>query len=157
MKIAKYKTTLSEERLPELVKEHTYNSKMDILDNAEKVTKFMKDVFQIHKETEEYVYEICFNSAMKPIAVFEVSHGTINQSILRPREFYQKALLVGAANVIAIHNHPSGDTTPSRQDIMISKRLEEAGEMIGIRLSDFIIIGDDYCSFRKDGRLSEGE
>ena len=61
MRITKYKTTLSEERLPELVKEHTYNSKLDILDNAEKVTKFMKDVFQIHKETEEYVYEICFN------------------------------------------------------------------------------------------------
>jgi len=157
MRITKYKTMLSDEGLPELVKESTYNSKTGELDTSEKVVNFTKNIFRIHKETEEYVYEICFSTTMKPIAVFEISHGSINQSILTPREFFQKALITGAANVIAVHNHPSGDSTPSRQDIMISKRLEEAGEMIGIRLSDFIIIGDDYCSFRKDGRLSEGE
>ena len=76
-----------------------------------------------------------------------VSIGSLNQSIVHPREVFKTALLSSAAAIILIHNHPSGDTTPSREDMEITKRLKEAGDILGIKVLDHIIIGEDYYSF----------
>jgi DNA repair protein RadC len=89
------------------------------------------------------------------ILCFEiVSIGTLNQSMVHPREVFKTALLSSAAAIILVHNHPSGDPSPSREDIDITKRLKEAGELLGIKLIDHIIIGkDSFYAFTTNGLL----
>ncbi|HHT96642.1 MAG TPA: JAB domain-containing protein [Clostridiales bacterium] len=153
MRITKYTTIINKEsKLTELLKEKGLNYKTSntSLTNPRDIVKMMNDVFQLNEMAEEYVYMIAFDTKNKPIGVFEVSHGTINTSILRPREVFLKALLVGAVNIALVHNHPSGDVTPSREDVHATKRIEESGKLIGIGLLDHIIIGDNYLSFREE-------
>lgn len=84
----------------------------------------------------------------------EISIGSLNQSIVHPREVFAPAVRESAAAVIFIHNHPTGDPTPSREDREITRRLKEAGEILGIRVLDHIIIGDgSYFSFVESGLL----
>lgn len=153
MEIAKYKTMMNETGLPEVVMEQSYEWDERILDSPDKVFQLMKQVFQLHRETEEYLYEVCFNAKMKPIAVFEISHGTVNGSLISPREFFQKALLVGAVHVMAVHNHPSGDASPSREDDSVVERLKEAGKLMGVDLIDFVIVGESYYSYHQAMKL----
>ncbi len=83
-----------------------------------------------------------------------VSIGSLNNSIVNPREVYKKAIKLSAASIIILHNHPSGDPTPSSEDISVTRRLVEAGEIIGINILDHIIIGHDrYVSFRERGLI----
>jgi DNA repair protein RadC len=83
-----------------------------------------------------------------------VSHGSFNASYAAPREIYYYALKHKAVRLILLHNHPSGDPTPSQEDIMLTKRLSEVGNMIGIELLDHIVIGNNrYISFRKSGYM----
>lgn len=74
-------------------------------------------------------------------SVFEISHGTVNMSVLTPREVFQKALLANAVGIVLLHNHPSGDCTPSKEDINVTKRLMEAGDIIGVNVLDHLVIG----------------
>ncbi len=94
---------------------------------------------------------IFFNGKNKVIKELTVSVGTVNQTVASPRELFVEAFRCEAVSVIMIHNHPSGDPTPSRQDILTTKRMKEVGEFVGIPLSDHIIIGDhSYVSFREE-------
>ncbi|MCT4688920.1 RadC family protein [Vallitalea sp.] len=78
--------------------------------------------------------------------------GTVNASLINPREVFIEALKHNAVHVILLHNHPSGDPTPSREDILITKRIINAGDIIGIKLLDHIIIGDgNYISLKEQG------
>ncbi|HYK74638.1 MAG TPA: DNA repair protein RadC [Pseudoneobacillus sp.] len=80
--------------------------------------------------------------------------GSLNASIVHPREVYKEALKRSAASVICIHNHPSGDPTPSREDIEVTKRLVEVGKVIGIELLDHLIIGENkFVSLKEKGYL----
>ena len=72
-----------------------------------------------------------------------VSQGSLNQSIVHPRETFKAAILANAAAVFLAHNHPSGDTTPSSEDIAITRRLKEAGELLGVRILDHVIVDTD--------------
>lgn len=110
-----------------------------------------KDFMRIHEKPEEYMYMICMNTKNKVIGVFEISHGTANASLVRPREVFQKALLANAVSIILMHNHPSGDCTASREDIEVTKRLVEAGNIVGVEVLDHIIIGDGYSSLKEKG------
>lgn len=84
------------------------------------------------------------------ITIEEISIGNLNSSIVHPREVFNVAIKRTANSIILIHNHPSGDPTPSREDINITNRLIEAGNIIGIKVLDHIIIGDNkYLSFRE--------
>ena len=76
-----------------------------------------------------------------------ISLGTLNQSLVHPREIFAPAIELRAASVILIHSHPSGDVQPSNQDIEITKRLSKVGEIMGIKVLDHVIIGEDYFSF----------
>lgn len=81
-----------------------------------------------------------------------VSQGSLTESVVHPREIFKEAIIRSANRMILVHNHPSGDPTPSNQDIEITKRLEQAGELMGIALLDHIIIGDgEFCSMRRLG------
>ena len=80
----------------------------------------------------------------------DVSTGELSRTLVHPREAFQKAVRKSASGVIFVHNHPSGDPTPSEDDIETTKRLMESGEILGIQVLDHIIIGDGcYSSFRE--------
>lgn len=84
----------------------------------------------------------------------KVSEGTLTSSLIHPREAFKEAIRESAASVIFVHNHPSGDPTPSQDDIFITERLKKAGEIIGITVIDHIIIGDGkYVSLKERGLL----
>ena len=85
-----------------------------------------------------------------------LTRGTANATLITPREIYVEALRNHAVHIILIHNHPSGDPSPSRCDIEVTERILEAGEMLGIHLLDHIIIGDQrYVSFREQGLIDD--
>lgn len=95
---------------------------------------------------------ILLNTKNAPVAINEVSVGDLSSAVVHPREVFKPAVLAGAASVILYHNHPSGDPTPSRQDVAITERVAEAGEIIGIEVLDHIIVGDDrFVSLRESG------
>lgn len=84
-----------------------------------------------------------------------VSIGSLTASIVHPRDTFKAAVRESAAAVIFVHNHPSGDTRPSQEDILLTRRLAQAGDLLGIRVLDHIIVGDrEYYSFRDSGLLS---
>lgn len=94
---------------------------------------------------------ICMNVKNVITSVFELSHGNVNSSIVGVREMFQKALLANAVSIIVMHNHPSGDCKPSREDIEVTKRMVEAGKILGVEVLDHIIIADGYCSLKEKG------
>lgn len=84
----------------------------------------------------------------------QVSEGSLNQSIVHPREVFIPAVKESAAAIILVHNHPTGDPAPSSEDIAITRRLREAGDIMGIKVLDHIIIGDgEFVSFVERGLL----
>lgn len=155
MRVVKYKTKLVEGRKVVLEKDLSTNyPEMDNrMNSPETVMKLAKGFLHMHELPEEYMYMLCLNTKLKLNGIFEVSHGNVNSSVVGTREVFQKALLGNAVSIILIHNHPSGDCTPSIQDIEVTKRLVEAGKIIGIDVLDHIIIGKNYCSLKEKGYL----
>lgn len=103
---------------------------------------------------QEYMKLVMLNTKSKLIGESELSKGTVNMSLVSPRELFIEALNKGAVFIILIHNHPSGDPSPSKDDILISRRISEAGKLLGIELLDHIIIGDNcYVSLAEAGAL----
>lgn len=81
-----------------------------------------------------------------------ISIGTLNSSLIHPREIFRSAVTEACASIILVHNHPSGDPAPSKDDISVTKKIVKASEVMGIELTDHIIIGNDkYVSFKEDG------
>jgi DNA repair protein RadC len=110
---------------------------------------YMQDMRHL---TKEKIYLILMDSKNKIIKDMIISEGTVNTSIMPTREVFIQALKYEAVNVILLHNHPSGDPTPSAEDIRVTKRMSEAGNLIGIALMDHIIIGDNrYISLKEQG------
>jgi len=107
----------------------------------------------LNQETKEYFFTMHLDGKNRIVCIDQVSVGSLNQSIVHPREVFKTALLSNAAAIILLHNHPSGDPAPSREDREITRRLKEVGEMIGIRVLDHIIIGGTYMSFVEQGLL----
>lgn len=106
------------------------------------------------QETKEMFLCLHLDGKNKIVVVDLVSIGSLNQSIVCPRSVFQTALLSNAAALILIHQHPSGDPSPSSEDISITRRLKEAGEIINIKVLDHIIVGDgEYLSFVERGLL----
>lgn len=95
-----------------------------------------------------------FVSARKQIVgINTVSVGTLSASLVHPRELFKPAILIGAAAMLVGHNHPSGDEQPSPEDRETTRRLVQAGQILGIPLLDHIIIGEGFFSFRESGLL----
>ena len=106
-----------------------------------------------HLKTEHLIVAM-LNTKHLLIGDFELSKGTVNSSVASPREAYIEALRSDAVYIVLIHNHPSGDPTPSREDLVATSRMKEAGLIIGITLIDHIIIGDNkYISLKQQGLL----
>lgn len=95
---------------------------------------------------------IALDTKNQPTAVEVVSVGTLNSSLVHPREVFKLAILSNSASIVIAHNHPSGNSYPSSEDIKITKRLTECGDIMGIKVLDHVIIGDDeYTSFKEQG------
>ncbi len=105
------------------------------------------DVYDVmHKEVDrldrEHFWVIPLTAKNQVIGINLVSIGSLNSSVIHPREVFKPAILTNAASVILVHNHPSGDFTPSQEDKNITERLRDAGNLLGIKVFDHIIIGD---------------
>ena len=95
------------------------------------------------------------NTKNQLVKLTEVSVGSLNASIVHPRELFKDAVKVSAAALVVVHNHPSGDPTPSGADIQLTRRLAKAGDVLGIELLDHVIIGDggEHSSLRDMGLM----
>lgn len=107
----------------------------------------------LQMEAKEHFIALHLDGKNRISCLDRVSVGSLNQSIVHPREVFKTALLSSAAAILLLHNHPTGDPTPSREDIEITKRIKEAGELLGIRVLDHIIIGESYLSFVEQGLI----
>lgn len=97
---------------------------------------------------------LMFDTKSKLLREEIISIGTVNASIMSPREIFVLAVKYEAVYIILLHNHPSGDPTPSKEDIMVTKRVKEAGQILSISLMDHIIIGDNrYISLKEQGMI----
>ena len=102
-------------------------------------------------EREEFL-ALPLDSKNQPLGFYVVSVGSLGASLVHPRETFKIAIIANAASLIVLHNHPSGDPTPSLEDVRITDRLKAAGELLGVPLLDHIIIGeDDFYSFADAG------
>lgn len=111
------------------------------------------DVFKLLADLKykdrEYFVVLCLNTRNRVICINTVSIGSLNASLVHCREVFKPAILANSQSIILAHNHPSGDTEPSKDDIEITKRVAEAGKVLGIPLLDHVIIGNSsYESFK---------
>lgn len=112
---------------------------------------YMED---LRHQKRELMKLLMLNTKSKLIGEANVSLGTVNASLVSPRELFIEALEKNAVSIILLHNHPSGDPTPSRSDLLLTKRVKDAGNLIGIELLDHIIIGNNcYTSFAEQQLL----
>lgn len=105
------------------------------------VEQIMESVFEASTLDKEIFAIIMLDAKNRIIGVTKISQGTLNSSIVHPREVFKPALIAGAASIIVSHNHPSGDPTPSGEDVEATRRLCEAGRLVGVELLDHVIIG----------------
>ncbi|MDY6065374.1 MAG: DNA repair protein RadC [Finegoldia sp.] len=130
--------------------------RLALRDSMKKVTvtnpKTVADIFcqKIGNESVEYFYVLLLDTKKSIISIELISKGTINASIIHPREVFRQAIKKNADSIILVHNHPSRNLTPSKSDIDISKRLIEVGKLVGIEVVDHIIVTRcDFLSMKK--------
>jgi len=131
------------------LKKHGFKTKIT---SAEDVYNRYSDLLRPKKK--EHFYAIYLNTKNHIIQDALVSKGTLNASLIHPREVFKHAIQASANAIILVHNHPSGDPSPSKEDEMVTKNLVSAGELLGITVLDHIIIGaDTYISLREKGTI----
>ncbi len=123
---------------------------------AENVATYINSLYkkedQISQEVEHFwVISLTSNNTIKFTEL--IGLGTINQAVVEPREIFRRAIINGAASIIVVHNHPSGNTTPSSEDRRLTSKIKDTAEIIGIKFLDHIIIGDGFYSFADDGQI----
>ena len=116
-----------------------------------------KDVYtlmypKMREQKKEKFITLCLDTKNQILREEVVSVGSLNASIVHPREVFKSALMESSASVIMVHNHPSGDPSPSREDIMVTEKMVEGGKILGIDVLDHIIIGEGrYVSLKDEG------
>ena len=138
----------------ELVKEESHKYEVETRISCPKdIYEVLTKVCRIQCNAEEVFILITLNTKNIVTGYFEVHRGTINTSLVHPREVFKRALLNNASNIMVAHNHPSGDPNPSKEDIQTTERLKEAGNLLGINLLDHIIVGEDKYISLKEKRI----
>lgn len=158
MRINFYDTRIGEDYKTVLVKEKAVNyacEKNKPLSPA-LIAKLMISVTSLNVMAEEHCYMLALNGTEHLLGVFLISRGTVNQTVTSPREIFLRALMVGASFIILCHNHPSGNPIPSKTDILVTQKISEAADLLGIPVADHIIIGEDsYFSFMEKGLMEQ--
>ncbi len=132
------------------------NKKLDkILDvkitTPEVVYEYYKNIINKHQE---YFYCLYLDSNKKVLKEKLLFIGTVNQSMVHPRDIFKEAYNVNAVAFICVHNHPTDDVRPSKEDKIVTQRLKQIGELMGIKLVDHVIIGENkYYSFLENGKI----
>lgn len=159
MKIQKCSVMLNEDGRTILTEDFSKEyENADSLDRPGTIVKVMDEIFHLPDKAEEYMYLICMTAGCKPICFFEVSHGTHDSALVGIREIFVRALLCGAADIVIVHNHPGGLSQPTEEDLQVTKKIQEASELMGILFCDHIIISrDSYFSFREKGKIGKSE
>lgn len=122
------------------------------ISTAEDAAAYMMD--RLRFERKEHFVALHLDTQNRLIGEEVVSVGSLDASIVHPREIFKTALKRSAASIICLHNHPSGDPTPSFADVEVTRRLVEAGELLGVQVLDHIVIGENrYCSLKEKGWL----
>lgn len=109
----------------------------------------------IGRDDREVFFVMCLNTKNHVVAVYRCHIGSLNASIVHPREVFKSAILNNAASVIVAHQHPSGDITPSMEDINVTKRLAEAGKLLGIEVLDHLVVNNEgkFTSLKEKGHI----
>ena len=135
-----------------LVRERTVPYQTRNLQNSQAVYELFRQMAE--DLDREAMWVACLDSRNRVTCLSQVSLGTINAAPVAPSDVLKLALLANAAGVITVHNHPSGDPEPSREDRQVTARLKEASQLLGIKFLDHLIIGDGkYYSFADQGGL----
>ncbi|MCG1027615.1 DNA repair protein RadC [Virgibacillus halodenitrificans] len=135
-----------------LLKETSLLYKKRIVRSPEDGYELMKQF--LGEVDREYFLVVCLNTKNQPTALNVCHVGSLNASVVHPREVFKPAILSNAASIIVGHNHPSGQPEPGQEDIHVTKRISEAGKIVGIELLDHIILGDDkFISLKEKGYL----
>jgi DNA repair protein RadC len=119
-----------------------------LLTNPDQVSTYLEDIKEL---AQEVFVVISLNAKNRAIKKHLISIGIVSSSLVHPRETFRPAILDGASSIILAHNHPSGDPTPSSEDIKITRQLIAAGEIMGIKVLDHIVIGNTALSLRETG------
>ncbi|MGD6960069.1 JAB domain-containing protein [Rossellomorea aquimaris] len=128
-----------------LYKKRSIRSPQDAYELAK---SFLED-----KDREHFIV-VSLDTKNQPVSINTCHIGSLNASIVSPREVMKSAILSSAASIMVFHNHPSGDTSPSQEDISVTSRLQDAGKLMGIELLDHLIIGDGkYLSLKEKGYI----
>jgi DNA repair protein RadC len=117
------------------------------LNSPEQIYEYCLDMKHLDQEV---VRVISLNSKLHEISSKDISIGLVDSSLVHPREIYKEAIKNGAVYIILVHNHPSGVVIPSKDDKIITQKVKEAGEIIGIKLLDHLIIGNGFYSFKQN-------
>jgi DNA repair protein RadC len=124
------------------------------LRNPQEVSQHIRKIFRKLDRLDrnkEHFFLISLNTRSKVKFVELISIGTVSSSLVHPREVFRRSISRGATSVIICHNHPSGDPEPSDEDVSLTRRLIEAGKIIGIELLDHVIIGSKSVSLKEKG------
>lgn len=136
--------------LAKRVKDTDEPGKKSIIKTPEDVISVLQN--RLKGKKKEYFLVICLDTRGKHIKTSEVSVGSLDSSIVHPREVFKEALTASAASVIFVHNHPSGDPDPSEDDIKLTKRLADSGNILGIDVLDHVIVVDNgFKSLKREG------
>ncbi len=126
------------------------SGKREVVKTPEDVVSLLRG--RLKDKKKEYFMALLLDTRNQLIRAAEISIGSLDSSIVHPREVFKEAVSASAASVIFVHNHPSGDPEASEDDIGLTKRLAEAGEIMGIDVLDHVIIGDQkYLSLKREG------
>lgn len=146
MRIVKYNLEMNIDGINTLVREKSANyPAMKYTDSPLKIAMMCNDVFHLNRLSDEHCILLALNAKCKPIGLFELSHGSISASIVQSREIFARLLLCNSSQFVIVHNHPSGDCTPSQADEVVYRRLIEAGELMNLPCIDSIVVGEDEC------------
>lgn len=120
--------------------------------NSKIIYTYYKDIIGNHLQ--EHFYCVYLDNQKKVIKDKLLFIGTINQSIVHPREIFKEAYLISASSIICVHNHPSGNVIPSTEDLIITEKLVDVGDILGIKVIDHVIIGkNNYYSFFENNNI----
>lgn len=142
MKVCFYDLCMDDEYHPVLQETRSIDVESCIWSAAD-VAEFFEKSVQLSRHAEEYVYILCMNTTGRVIGVFEVGHGTCRSTVIDRRGIAIRMLLCGASNVIFVHNHPGGSLEFSSKDLDVIDKLRELCELLGVNVSDSIIVSPE--------------
>ena len=137
-----------------MVREESFTYKPATIISPESAFALLESAFDLSNQPEEVVALIALDTRNVVAGLFIVSRGTVDSSLVHPREVFKRALLCNASSIIIAHNHPGGSLIPSGDDKAMTQRIKDAGRIVGVSLSDSLIIARGRCySFARDEAL----